>query len=93
MSTYERIRTASERTREGVLNDLARAYAADNSEQLLKMARTGRIEQAQRDALFSDIAISRGATAYNEEKPKATVYSEEEKDILKEWEKHGAPKI
>ena len=64
MGMYDRVRNSSERTREGVLLDLDRAYAAAFHEELLDAARGRRMDQAKADALFSDIAVSKGATSY-----------------------------
>jgi uncharacterized protein YjcR len=96
METYERLHTASERTREGVLLDLRKSYAALFHEELTTAARQARIEQAQKDSVFSDIAISRGTTSYStpkEEKKYSEPKTEEEKSKVQEWEKSGAPKV
>lgn len=86
VSTYEKIRTASERTKEGVLLDLDKAYAAVFHEQLIGAARKGRVEQAESDILFSDIAISRGATAYSDSTTsKEEPLSESDKLLLQKW--------
>lgn len=93
METYDKLKTSTELTSEGILMDLEKAYAAEHSEELISAARDGRVENARNDAIFSDIAVSRGSTAYQEETPKKRVYSDEEKDILKQWERSGAPKV
>lgn len=86
VSTYEKIRTASERTKEGVLLDLDKAYAAVFHEQLIGAAKKSRIEQAENDILFSDIAISRGATAYSDKtSEKVEPLSEDDKALLQKW--------
>ena len=85
MLTYEKIRTASEMTTEGISFDLDKAYAATFSEELIDMARGRQVAGAKADALFADIAVSRGATSYSVEKEKNPTLSEEDKRILAKW--------
>ena len=86
MATYDRIKTSSERTREGVMTDLEKAYAAEYHEELISAARSRRVEDARNDAIFSDIAVSRGATTYSDSNtPAPRHYSEEEKAQLAKW--------
>lgn len=86
VATYERIRTASERTKEGVLLDLEKAYAATFHKELLEVARNRRVEQAKADTLFSDIAVSKGATAYaSKEDTSVEKLSEDDRKILAKW--------
>lgn len=89
VATYERIRTATERTKEGVLLDLRKAYAAVFHEELLQAARQERVSQAKADSIFSDIAVSKGATAYqNKTIPKPSEpKTEEEREIARQWDK------
>ena len=82
MGNYERIRTSSERTREGVLMDLDKAYAATFHEELLAAAQGRRFEQAEADAVFSDIAVSRGATSYAVPKDTEIELSEDDKKAI-----------
>jgi len=93
MATYDRIKDATELTSEGILIDLDRAYAAENYEELLGRQRQARIDQAREDMIYADPAISRGSTTHQSDQPKKRVYSEEERDILKQWERSGAPKL
>lgn len=94
MQFYERSHTASERTVEGVLVDLDRAYAAVYHKELLDAARQGRVDNARKDAIFSDIAVSRGSTGYSAPQETARVYTDDEKAILARWEQSAAfPKI
>ncbi len=94
MSVYERSHTASERTVEGVLVDLEKSYAYTHSTELFVAARQARVDDAKRNAIFSDIAISRGATDYSSPKEEKKTYSDEEKAILSKWEQSSAfPKI
>lgn len=85
MATYEKIRTASESTTEGVLLDLDKAYAATFHKELLDAARQGRIDDAKNSALFSDIAVSRGSTTYPSPKAPAIKLSDDEKAVLAKW--------
>lgn len=87
METYDRLKTSTELTSEGILMDLEKAYAAEHSDELLRAARSARIDGARNDAFMSDIAISRGSSTYSdakkEEKPIAL--SEDEKAQLAKW--------
>lgn len=87
MQTYEKIRTASERTREGVLIDLNRAYAAENYENLLDHRRSQRVDQARAEALAYDIGVSSGSTAYPSDRGERSQvhYSREDAAILARW--------
>ena len=85
MSTYEKIRTASEMTSEGISLDLDKAYAAVYHEELIDMARNRRVDNAKADAIFSDIAVSRGGTSYQTEKEHNPILDEESKRILAKW--------
>ncbi len=94
MTTYDRLKTSTELTSEGIMMDLEKAYAAEHSEELINLARGNRVGEARNDILFSDAGVTRGSTGYkNEGGTKERVYTEEEKDILKTWERSGAPKI
>ncbi len=85
MDVYDKIHTASERTREGVIMDLDKAYAAVFHQQLFNAARRSRIEDIESDILTSDIAITRGATTYSSEKERGPKLSEDDKKILSKW--------
>jgi hypothetical protein len=85
VGTYERLRTATEMTTEGILNDLQKAYAAVYSDELLTAARQSRVNDAKADVLFSDIAVSRGATSYSTPREKNPVLDEDSKKILAKW--------
>lgn len=76
----------SERTKEGVITYLEKAYASVFHEELLEAARGQRKSDAMGDALFSDIAVSKNATAYSDRKvtPRDDL-SEEDKLILARW--------
>lgn len=85
VATYDKLRTATESTTEGVLLDLDKAYAATFHKELLEAARQSRIEGARNDALFSDIAVSRGSTAQTSPKTTPVKLSEDDKAILARW--------
>jgi len=86
MTTYSRIKSSSGRTREGVMLDLDKAYAAEHHEELITAARNGRIEGAEKNAFLSDIAVSRGSTTYQPPKENATIkLSKEEEAQLAKW--------
>ena len=83
MDTYDRIKTASERTVEGVLMDLDRAYAAENHEELLAAAGQRVSSRAKAEEAFSDIAVSRGSTAYPTQRTsKRRRLSDEERELV-----------
>ena len=85
METYDRLKTSTELTGEGILMDLQKAYAAEHYDELISSVQQSRIDNARNDAIFSDIAVSRGSTAYSSEKQKQRVYSEGEKAQLAKW--------
>ena len=87
VALYEKIRTATERTTEGVLMDLQRAYAALNADELIAAARGQRVEKVKADSAFSDIAVSRGASSYQTPKKTnhAATLTDEDKLQLAKW--------
>lgn len=86
METYDRLKTSTELTNEGIQMDLEKAYAATHADELISAARNGRVDDARNDAIFADIAVSRGSTAYSDDKkPAQRVYSEDEKAQLAKW--------
>lgn len=94
VAVYERSHTATERTTEGILQDLEKAYAYTHSSELLEAARQGRVDDAKRNAIFSDIGVSRGSTGYAAPQEAKKEYSEEEKAILARWGQSSAfPKM
>lgn len=87
MTVYEQIKTASERTTQGVMLDLNKAFAAVYHDELISSARESRVSRAKGNILFSDPMVSRGSTAYFEDKtatPERTL-TEEDKAILARW--------
>ena len=85
IETYDRIKTASERTVEGVLIDLDRAYASENYEELLSAAGQRASSKARAEEAFSDIAVSRGSTAYPTQRTSNPQLSEDDKAQLAKW--------
>ena len=87
MAYYERIRTASERTREGVLLDLRRAAAVVFHDDILNAAQSRRAGEARADAAFSMPAIDSGATGYRDQSTTKSkkVLSAEERQMLARW--------
>lgn len=90
MQVYDRSHTASERTVEGVLIDLEKSYAYTHSSELFDAARQGRVDDAKRNAIFSDIGVSRGSTGYAAPQETAKENTEEEKAILARWSQSAA---
>lgn len=72
---------------------LVKAYGAITYQEREIADEQARIKQAELDAEFSASAISKGATGYQSPKTTKRKYSEEEKLILAQWEKAGAPKL
>lgn len=89
LGLYDRIKTASERTKEGVILDLRKAYAAEFHNELLEADVQNRVEGVRRDAAFSDIAISRGSTAYSSPKDARVKLTPEEEKLAVRW--YGSP--
>jgi hypothetical protein len=86
MEMYDRLKSSTELTSEGITLDLERAYAATHSEELIRAVRQGRVDDARNDAIMSDIAVSRGATSYGDAKPATPKrYSPEEIAQLQKW--------
>jgi hypothetical protein len=86
METYDRLKTSTELTSEGILMDLEKAYAAEHSEELISAARNARIDGARQDAIMSDIGVSRGSSTYSNEKEVQPIrLNDEEKAILARW--------
>lgn len=88
VSEYEALSKGriSERTKEGVITYLGKAYASIFHEELLNAARGRRIDQAKADVLFSDIAVSKGATSYaSKEDASQEKLSEDDRRVLAKW--------
>lgn len=93
MSNYDRIKTATEMTAEGISIDLEKAYGATFHEELVSAARNGRIDRAKEDMISTDIVVDKGASSETSAKPVKRQYSAEERKIIEGWEQMGAPKI
>jgi hypothetical protein len=87
VSTYEALSKGkiSEKTKEGVMTYLEKAYAAENQDEFLAMAGQRRVDKAKADTAFSDIAISKGATGYPVQQETPMNLSAEDKAILAKW--------
>lgn len=85
MDTYEKLRTSTESTKEGILLDLDKAYAATHYEELLNLAQQSRVNRAMSDALYSDIGVSRGSTSYSSPKEQPIQLDNEARQILSKW--------
>lgn len=72
---------------------LIKAYGAITYEEREAADFLERQRQAEADAEFSQAAISKGATGQQSPKPVKKKYSDEEKLIIAQWEKAGAPKL
>ncbi len=87
METYEKIKTASERTTEGVLIDLNKSFAAVFHEELINQVRDNRLNKVRGDILFSDPAVSRGSTSYFQERKSSPSkeLSDDDRAVLAKW--------
>ncbi len=86
METYDKLKTSSELTSEGITMDLEKAYAAEHADELVRAVRSGRLDNARNDALMSDIGVSRGSSTYSNDKEERPVQlNEEERQILAKW--------
>lgn len=85
VSTYEKLRNASETTTEGILLDLDKSFAVVYRDELVQAARERMTTEAKADALFSDIAVSRGSTAYPTQRDSQTPLDDDSKRILAKW--------
>lgn len=93
ISTFERVKSSTGRTKEGVLMDLRKAYGAVMYETDMDTARRSRIENAQEDMIISDPAISRSANSEPSKAPVKRPLSAEDRKIIEGWEANGAPKV
>ena len=82
IATYNRIKDNTGRVKEGILNDLNRAYAAENYEAITEQRQAGRVDRARRDAIYSDAGVSRGASNYQQEHEDEPVYDDQDAAIL-----------
>ncbi len=85
VATYEKIRTATERTVPGVMLDLRKAYAAEFADEILESNHNERVDRARGDAIFSDPAVSRGSSSFREEKQSKPHLSRDDEAILAKW--------
>ncbi len=87
METYDRLKTSTELTSEGIVMDMEKAYAAEHAEELMRSSRESRMNGARNDAIFSDIGISRGSSTYSnpDKEVQQISLSDDEKAILTKW--------
>lgn len=85
MQYYDKIHTATERNKEGVLLDLDKAYAVISHEENREIERRRRVEAAKLDEAFSEVAIDRGATRYASPPEASIRLSEDDKLQLAKW--------
>lgn len=86
METYDRLKTSSELTSEGITMDLEKAYAAEHADELMRAARNSRIDNARNDIILSDIGVSRGSSTYQErEEVVPERINDEQRQILARW--------
>lgn len=85
MATYDSLKTATERNKEGVLIDLNKAFAAVYHEDLIQAAQTAKFERIREKQIFSEPAVSEGATGYVNEREVMPQYSKEDREILAKW--------
>jgi hypothetical protein len=86
ISDYDKVKSSTGLTREGVETDLDRAFAVKYSTELINRARVNRKEKVKEDLLFSEPAISRGATSYQEESediPSDSLSKEEREAVVR----------
>jgi len=87
MDTYEKIKTCTELSTEGIIIDLRRAYAADHHQEILATQELDDIDEAKAQSAASSIGVSRGATtayATRQQKPKYNL-SDDDKLQLAKW--------
>lgn len=82
---YDRIKTNTGLTKEGVRADLSRAFGALYHEELIDASKNQKFDRVKEMQLFSDPGIDHGATGYTEEKTKTPNLSAEDKKQLAAW--------
>jgi len=85
MDTYEKIKSSSELTSEGILLDIERAYYADNHREILATDESREVEKAKAEAAGSAIGISGTSTGYASQREADVPLTEEDKEILAKW--------
>jgi len=82
MNIYDRIKVASETTKEGVLLDLGKAFGALFHDELISAARTNKVNDARQQQLFVDPVIDKGTTNYPTEQDRMPQLSEQDRQQL-----------
>lgn len=86
LEKYEKIKSSTGRTKEGVMEDLEAAFGAEFHSELVQQSTDRKVRAAQADALFSDIAVSRSdTTSYKNEKGPTIQLSDDDKSVLQKW--------
>lgn len=86
MDTYDRLKTASERTKEGVLLDLNKAYAAVFHDELIQAANARRFQDAEQLQLEFEPAVSHGSGGYSQsERARAPKLTQSDLIQLAKW--------
>lgn len=85
IETYGRIRNNTGRVKEGIINDLQRAFAAEHHEELQNDKTKVRVDKARKEAIYADPGVSRGAGNYQPEREITPVYSDQDAKILAKW--------
>lgn len=85
INTYSRIKSSTGMTKEGIIEDLNKSFAAEFHSELMGYARNAEIDQAKRLILQSDAGVSRGAGNYMQQHEASPKYSSEEQEILAKW--------
>lgn len=85
IATYDRVKENTGRVREGVINDLRRAYAAENFENIDSERHQARVDKSRKEAIYADAGVSRGASNYHQEREAEPVYDDQDAAILARW--------
>jgi hypothetical protein len=88
MNTYEALSRGniSERTQEGVLVYLDKAYAAVFHEDILNNNNSARVDRARAEGAFAEIAVDQGATGYQSPKDVSNIkLTQDEVSQLARW--------
>jgi chromosome segregation ATPase len=87
IDTYEKIRTCSERTQEGVMLDFEKAYGAVFAEEEAIKRREDRIREAEANREYSEPGVSYGATGYKQERQHKPNYDPDTAAVVSKWDK------
>ena len=85
VALYEKIRTATERTPEGVIVDLKRAYAALHADTLIAAAHNDRVDKVKAEAAQLEEAATHGGSSYQAPRKVRSKLSDDDKSQLAKW--------